>query len=308
VTNTDRTRDLTPTHAFAERPDGTRQEIPNSGGAGRFLDFFAQELIPYIEQHYRALPYRIFAGHSLGGLFALSALAVRPELFQAYIAASPSLQYDNNYPLRVLETLFKERKELRRTLYATMANEETGTPAPTLFDRLQGILAAAKASGFEWGAKLMAEETHGTVVLRSHYWGLRKIFETWPLPVGPNGLFTGSLDDLKKHFAGISERFGFTVVPPEDTVNAAGYGSLLSNNSSGAIALFTYNVEIHPNSANVYDSLGEALERAGRLKEAHASYAKAVENAARDADARLAVFTANRDRAAAALLKQEKDK
>lgn len=308
VTNTNRTRDLTPTHAFNVGDDGTRQEVIDSGGAGKFLDFFARELIPAIEQRYRTLPYRIFAGHSYGGLFALYALASRPELFQASIAASPSLNFDDDYPLRTLAAFFKDRKELKQTLFVTMANEEAGAPSPTRFDRLQQLLETVKPTGFTWGTKLMAEETHGSVVLLSHYWGLRRIFESWPLPLGPGFRFAGGVEEVKKHFAEVSQRLGFSVVPPEDTVNAIGYNVLGASDLERAIALFKYNVEIHPLSANVYDSLGEALERAGRLEEARASYAKAAENAAKNTDERLPLFAANRDRVAAALAKQEKTK
>jgi tetratricopeptide (TPR) repeat protein len=63
-----------------------------------------------------------------------------------------------------------------------------------------------------------------------------------------------------------------------------------------AISLFEYNVENYPNSANVYDSLGEALEGAGRAEDALAAYSKAVERAVEIGDQRLGIFTSNRDR------------
>jgi tetratricopeptide (TPR) repeat protein len=64
-----------------------------------------------------------------------------------------------------------------------------------------------------------------------------------------------------------------------------------------AIDIFRYNVTLYPGSANVYDSLGEALENAGRVEEAFASYSKAVENAATIGDERIGIFKENRDRA-----------
>jgi predicted alpha/beta superfamily hydrolase len=92
---TDRTRDLTPTHADIKNPDGTVTAFPTSGGADRFLDFIQTELIPEIEKRYRTAPYRIFAGRSLGGLLAIHALFTRPDLFNAYIAVSPSSPWRN---------------------------------------------------------------------------------------------------------------------------------------------------------------------------------------------------------------------
>src|SRR3954447_11335145 len=70
VTNTDRTRDLTPAKSSDKDADG-KLRFPTSGGADNFLKFFETELIPEVEKQFRVLPYRIFAGHSLGGLFAI---------------------------------------------------------------------------------------------------------------------------------------------------------------------------------------------------------------------------------------------
>jgi predicted alpha/beta superfamily hydrolase len=41
--NTDRPRDLTPSHADFKNPDGTVTPFPTSGGADRFLDFIQNE-------------------------------------------------------------------------------------------------------------------------------------------------------------------------------------------------------------------------------------------------------------------------
>src|SRR5579862_2818833 len=95
ITNTDRTRDLTPTRWDMKMPNGTVIPNPTSGGADKFLDFIQTELMPEIEKRYPTQPYRVFAGHSLGGLLAIHALITRPNLFNAYIAVSPSLQWDD---------------------------------------------------------------------------------------------------------------------------------------------------------------------------------------------------------------------
>src|SRR5687768_12083801 len=63
VTNTDRTRDLTPTKSTQKNAAGVVQ-FPSAGGADNFLKFFETELIPEIEKTYRVQPYRVLAGHS----------------------------------------------------------------------------------------------------------------------------------------------------------------------------------------------------------------------------------------------------
>jgi predicted alpha/beta superfamily hydrolase len=299
VTNTDRSRDLTPTKAFRRGPDGTALPVESSGGASRFLDFFEKELVPLVESTWRTAPFRVFAGHSLGGLFALTAFVERPGLFGATIAVSPSLHWDDDVVLGRLSRFLAERKELRHTLYVTMADEEEGDPSPTRFDRLRKLLKSAKAEGFAWGAERMDDEDHGSVVLRSHYDGLRKVFDGWRLPRdGKAGGYPGSAADLKAHYAKLSARLGYEVPPPELTVNLVGYQHLQRKDVKGALPFFRWNVELHPGSANVHDSLGEALEAAGEPAEALACYEKAVELGRKVSDPNLAVFERNRDRAA----------
>lgn len=43
----------------------------------------------------RTRPYRILVGHSRGGLFAVDTFVEQPELFNAYVAISPSLWWEN---------------------------------------------------------------------------------------------------------------------------------------------------------------------------------------------------------------------
>lgn len=297
VTNTDRTRDLSPTHASLTRNDGTVVEFPTSGGAGAFLDFFEKELFPFVESHYRTQPYRIFSGHSFGGLFALNVFFTRPAMFQAVLSVSPPLRWDNALPLRQARDFFEKRKRHASTLFVAMANELEGDPQPNLLDQLETVFQEANVEGLRWSVRRMPDEDHGSVVLRAHYYGLREVFDGWQLPRDPGtGRFAGGLSEVKDHYAGLSKRLGFEVVPPENALNVLGYQLLGRDDAQGAIEILRYNAKLYPDSANVYDSLGEALENSGRLKEAARQYSVAVTKAENNGDERLTVFTANRDR------------
>ena len=297
VTNTDRTRDLTPTNAVMTNDDGTEREFPTSGGASKFLDFFQDELFAYVEKHFRTKPYRIFSGHSFGGLFALNAFFSRPDMFHSVLSISPSLLWDEELPLRQAQSFFADRSEVKTTLFVAMGNEEEGDPRPNLLDRFEKALQDAEAEGFDWEVRSLPDETHGSVVMRAQYWGLRKVFSPWNLPRDPEtGRFNGGIDGLKAHFSGLSSRYGFTVHPAEAQVNMMGYQALGNDDSEGAIKIFRYNVELYPDSANVYDSLAECLENAGLLDEALVNYTTAVKTAKRVGDQRYDLFNANLDR------------
>ena len=94
IPNTDRTRDLTPTHTTAGFDGEAAPEFENSGGNPAFFTFLQEELIPHIESRFRTMPYRVFVGHSFGGITALNALYTIPETFDAYVAIDPSLWWD----------------------------------------------------------------------------------------------------------------------------------------------------------------------------------------------------------------------
>lgn len=71
-----------------------------AGGADRFLQFIVQELLPFIEDRYRAdSADRTLLGMSWGGTFALYVLFHQPQLFQRYVAASPDLAGNNESTL-----------------------------------------------------------------------------------------------------------------------------------------------------------------------------------------------------------------
>jgi tetratricopeptide (TPR) repeat protein len=69
----------------------------------------------------------------------------------------------------------------------------------------------------------------------------------------------------------------------EADLNAAGYQYLQSGRLDDALAMFRRNVEAHPESWNVYDSLAEACAAKGDKKTAMEMYGKALSMAPDDA-------------------------
>lgn len=80
-------------------------EMRESGGAERFYSFICKELIPSVDHQYRTdTASRVLYGHSLGGYFCcyalLKSVSESSSSFSRYIAASPSLHYNNYYLLK----------------------------------------------------------------------------------------------------------------------------------------------------------------------------------------------------------------
>jgi len=129
-----RTRDLTPTQntetdefwtkTLAEMSGRTDLTV-RSGGAALFLEFIIQELLPYIESHYRVDPgNRTLGGYSYGGLFTLYALFKNPGIFSKYFAGSPSLHYDNEISFTYENDFAEMHQDLNAEVFITVGGLE----------------------------------------------------------------------------------------------------------------------------------------------------------------------------------------
>jgi len=299
VRQVDRTNELTPTAGWLPGPGGKRRDVPRSGGADRFLAFLEQEAIPLVERSYRVEPCRMLAGHSFGGLFAMHTFTARPALFRARLAIAPSFGWDGDHVARTTRALLAKKEPLAGSLVVTLGDE--GKVAAAGFAELQRVLAGAPPSLRARAIHLPGED-HGSVLVPSFYEGLRALFAGWRMPVpedadiGPRG----GLAAVEAHYRALSERFGYAIPIPEAVLNLAGYQALADGNPEQAIRAFQRNKADHPDSPNVHDSLGEALERSGDLAQAAASYRRAWELAEAQKDPRLDAFKNNALRATAA--------
>ena len=267
IQNTNRSRDLTPTND----KNGGRE----TGGADKFLQFIEKEVMPLIEKNYRTQPFKIFAGHSLGGLTVVYSFATRPDLFDAYIAASPVLQYDDYFVIKETEKLFGQKRDLEKTMFLGLGDEPDYKNG---WNKFQKLLKDEKPKNFEYEFREFADDNHPSVVLPVYYHGLRKIFDGW------SARNAKIVSDLENHYKKLSKRFGYEIIIPEDTLTFSAYQYLQQKLYDEAIKLFKKTVEYHPDSANAHNALGEALEEDGQFKQAAESFKKALELARRQND------------------------
>jgi predicted alpha/beta superfamily hydrolase len=277
IANIDRTHDLTPTHL--DQVEGVSTSLKTSGGGDAFLKFIESELVPQIEKKYRTAPFRVLAGHSFGGLFAVHALFIRPDAFNAYIAVSPSLWWDERSEIRRAEAFLGKRKApLKVTLFFSGAAE--GPKMRADYEKLRQVLMTANPpQDFEWGSILLEDEDHGSTVLRAHYAALRKVFAEYPVPYDTaTHLAIGGMAGIEDHFRELSRRYGYTIAVPERSIDRLGYGYLFSTppRTAEAIAVFERYVSLYPDTPNAYDSLADAHEKAGQLEAARKDFEKAV--------------------------------
>jgi uncharacterized protein len=256
IPNTNRTRDMTPTQVtrgFDGRP------VPGlsvSGGMANFLTFIRSELIPQIERQYRTMPYRVFVGHSLGGITAINALYTVPETFNAYVAIDPSLWWDDSLLLRQAKAWITQAKLDNRVLYVAQANtlnadDSTSNPHFNAIMRFNAVMQTYNASGLRYAFRYYDGDDHGSVPLIAEYDALRFIFQGYKPDLAR---MLAAPRMLSEHFRLVSARLGATFSPSERIIQTFAQIAL-GQDTTKALEFLQLATELYPESYRTYDRL-----------------------------------------------------
>ena len=282
----DRTHDLTPAATGS-----ASKNFPSAGGATAFADFIVDEVMPFVRSKYRASSATVLAGHSFGGLLALEVATRRPGAFTGVIAMSPSLWWnDSSLVATYYDALAKSSKPER--VFVTSGGLEGDIDRPTT--RLALRLDSLKSTAIAFGHQRYPNDTHGLTPAPSLADGLRFVYEpisAAKLPIsqlGPTSDSAGvvrAVNQSIQQYAVGARTFGMDERLPEMQLNQLGYAVLQAlKNPTLAVWVFRKNVELYPESANVYDSLGDALLAARDTTAAKAQFRKAIDLGRRNGD------------------------
>ena len=161
----DRNADLTPTHIDV---------WTHSGGAGKFLGFIKNDLIPYINTHYPSNGDNTLWGHSLSGMFVLYTLVNEPTLFKSYIAIDPSVWWDNCLVVKMAAAKLPAMPLQNTTFF--IAGRESDMKDMKI-DTLDIVLKKAAPANLKWKLNVYPAETHGSVRLKGTYDALKFTYE-----------------------------------------------------------------------------------------------------------------------------------
>ncbi len=221
IPNVARNRDFTP----------AVESQPAIGGADNFIKFLNEELMDFVDNKYRTQNFNVLFGHSLCGMFSIYTLFNNPELFDAYIAASPWLMYDEEYVIKNVEKILNNKSDFTHQIYISIGDE------PAYFNSLDKLtsLLMEKESGISWTLEKYENEDHGSIPFRTISDGLGFIFSDWQLT---NDIAMKGVDSIKEHFLNRGEKYGFTSQITEVTLNTIGYQLLQSEERGKAIEVF----------------------------------------------------------------------
>jgi predicted alpha/beta superfamily hydrolase len=293
IPNTDRTRDLTPTHVVGGLYMDSASS-KTSGGGENFMTFIEKELIPHIDSTYPTAPYKMLIGHSFGGLTAINSFTHHNNLFNSYIAIDPSMWWDSRKLLKQTQEALATNNYKNKSLFLGIANtmEEGMDTTRVKLDTSDGSMHIRSIlllrdyfaqnkdkNGLKFSYKYYGDDNHGSVPFITEYDGLRSIFSFYKLDLHNSYFFdsTFKMDSfLTKHYADVSLQFGFTTKPPEDMVNSLAYNAMQQKQMTKAEHLFALNIANYPESFNVWDSMGDFYDAQGNKAQAIDNYKKAL--------------------------------
>ncbi len=273
VLNTNRTRDLTPTHIINDLPILDSNDCVNTGGNENFIAFMQNELMPHIDSLYPVQPYKLLIGHSFGGLTAMNILTNHTKMFNAYIAIDPSMWFGHEAFLKVTEQKLAQQNYAGTKLYLGIANTmpegmtleslkkdaTAGTRHIRSIFVLNDFIKKHPNNGLEYAENYHPDDDHGSVPFISEYEGLRFIFHDYKLKFSIDDFLDSStviIKKIKDHYEKVSKQFGYTVLPPQDMVTDFAMIAMSKQFISRAETLYKMNVENYPNNADANYALG----------------------------------------------------
>jgi len=266
-TSENRVRDLTPIVYDEEEKNHPWFKSVNYGGASKFANFIESELVPHINKKYRTTDFKVFSGHSFGGLFSFYTYLNKPNLFDGYMAISPSLGWDKERLVAEAKHQIEQKTLSKAAIYLSKGNEKgtTGASYTAITQAFESVNIDSVSS------QEFPDESHLTVVFDAHYHGLTTLFKAWPLSYAQSAK---GLEVVITHINNVKDTFKINFSSERWLINL-GNSEHYKKNYNNAIEAYKHNISLFPNSDYSYFLLARTYEANGQLKIALKHYEKA---------------------------------
>jgi predicted alpha/beta superfamily hydrolase len=213
--------------------------------ADRFLRFLKQDLIPWVDARYRTQPFRLLVGHSRTGLFTLYTFLNSPDTFNAYLALSPALWWDDEALLQEAPAKLRTLKpgKATRFLYLAAGHESVEITEPT--GRMARLLEQTRLPGLRWRYDYLANENHMSSHLPGTIAGLQMVFADLQVPDAT--LLSQGLAGVESRYAGLQRVYGFELRPSHAMLSWMGSFLIQQGREEEAAAFFRRAEQLYPN-------------------------------------------------------------
>jgi predicted alpha/beta superfamily hydrolase len=193
-----------------------------------FAKFLTQEVLGFVEKNYAVASYNILSGHSNSGRFVLDLWLNNTNDFTEYYAFSPSL--DDGYLKNKIAVLSQDSFDKLSPLKMTIADEGEHMQMP--FNEITETLKTNMQERFSFTR--FPEQSHNTTKHHSMQYALELSFAAW---VPSYETKVGGLNGLISHYKNLTQKYGFEVNVPIDTLQQLAAHYAISEKQSDVLNL-----------------------------------------------------------------------
>lgn len=244
---------------------GKLKTFDNAQQGQALLDFIEQDLLVAVDAKYRTNGFRMLSGFTGNASISLFTLLHRPELFNAYIAASPILS-DNHLSLmtdavNALPDLSKKLTTQPRMLFLSRADSGYEQKQIADFDKLIEVLKLKAPKDLIWRSQLFEGSYYMSQPALATIYAIEMFFDDIHKSVEPeSALGQQGSQAIYEYYQGLSQRYGFEV----SAVNSLLSLAKSKADPKQALAVHEFCVAKYPNNAHAHHGLATALAAVGQ--------------------------------------------
>ncbi len=249
------------------------QRDGSQGGADKFLKFFTEELIPFIDQNYRTKNFRILVGPQAGATFGVYGMIENPDAFNAFVLNNPFwINYTRDFIIQRTEAFFDKNKSLNKFLFISYASFDDQPESIDYVHKFAKIIEAKNAQNFRFELNKLSEEDRLDFIPPTGLKrGLRSLLQDYKFPEDRE---VKGIDDIKTYYQQLSQKYGFEVDVPEFVMVLQGDKLNQRRNYAAAQEIFEYLIQVYPNSLNAFIQLGNLYRNLGNYEQSLMYYQK----------------------------------
>jgi len=235
-----------------------------------FGKFLKEDLIPEIKRNFRTNNYKILFGQSNAGLFVLYNLMSYPDLFNAYVVASPMFGWCPQFYQDNIRIFLRNNPLLNKKLYVSYGDLDY-VEVLRYIDDFKEVLKQSPA-GFQCRVDLIENAGHVPYFTLNN--ALLYLFSECTLNAEMKKL---NISEIKSHFEKLSADYGFTVAPKAGVLFDLAIDMKNEKELEKAVELFKYLISLYPGSEIYHHVLGLTYLQKGDIELAKASFNESLQ-------------------------------
>lgn len=246
------------------------------------INHFSEEVFSIIENNYRTMPLKVLIGHSLGGAFVGNTLfSEHSDLFNSYIAISPSLDINNKIIFKNADSILNSKKDFKKFFYFSSGNVGFESEFVHNVEQMDSLLTKYQPLNLSWKSNFFKGKDHfsalipalndGLLSLSRNYFVDQKIIEDFAL----NKSYSIS-KQLSSYYKLQEENFGFSFKPSDNYLKMVADDFNEKELYDLAVQIYQIVLENGANDVKLYFSLADAYDKKGNIDSAKKTFIKSI--------------------------------